>query len=107
MALITNFETLDAIRLYGGVAPGSEHWTHSERSYFSEIFQTEVLVNVVVPTLTPVLPEVSTGTGVVIAPGGGYHALSIQREGHHVAVWLAARGIAAFVLTYRRHTRRR
>jgi acetyl esterase/lipase len=89
------------IRLYEGVAPGSETWTQEERSFYSEAFGTEAVTNVVVPTLTPVLPETCNGTAVVIAPGGGYHALSINAEGFHVADWLAARGVAAFVLAYR------
>jgi acetyl esterase/lipase len=59
------------------------------------------VTNVVVPTLTPVLPDDCCGTAIVIAPGGGYHALSINAEGFHVAEWLAMRGVAAFVLAYR------
>ena len=61
------------------------------------------LLNVVEPTLTPVLPdpEVATGTAVVVCPGGGYAALAMDHEGFDVARWLAARGITAFVLKYR------
>lgn len=59
--------------------------------------------NVVNPTLTPVLPAPGTATGVavIVAPGGGFRGLSIDSEGFEVARWLAARGIAAFVLKYR------
>ena len=93
----------DAIRLYEGPAPGSEEWTHSEQEYFSPIFKTEVVTNVVNPTLTPFLPDPAkaTGAGVIIAPGGGFHALSINSEGTDVAKWLNERGIAGFVLRYR------
>ena len=42
-----------------------------------------------------------SGTAVVVAPGGGFHALSINSEGFEVADRLAAAGIAAFVLKYR------
>jgi acetyl esterase/lipase len=38
---------------------------------------------------------------VIIAPGGGFHALSIMSEGNDVAAWLNQRGVAAFVLRYR------
>lgn len=93
--------TREPIRLYDGSAPGSEDWTHDERAYFSEVFATDVVTNVVVPTLTPMLPEHGTGTAVIVAPGGGYHALSINSEGFDVARWLAGRGVAAFVLKYR------
>lgn len=91
----------DPIRLHEGPAPGSETWTHAELASFSDAFQTEVITNVVVPTLTPVLPERGTGTAVIVAPGGGFHALSINSEGFDVARWLAERGVAAFVLKYR------
>jgi acetyl esterase/lipase len=96
-----NHTTLAPIRLYDSTAPGSEAWAHEERRYHSEIFDTEVVVNVVTPTLTPVLPDQPGGIAVVVAPGGGYHALSIESEGFGVARWLAERGIAAFVLKYR------
>ena len=59
--------------------------------------------NVTVPTLTAYLPEPSaaTGTGIVVAPGGGLHFLSVDNEGSWVAERLVQRGIAAFVLHYR------
>jgi acetyl esterase/lipase len=89
------------VALYEGAAPGSEDWHHEERAYFSEIFNTEVVTNVSVPTLTPFLPDAGNGTAVIIAPGGGFHALSINSEGNDVARWLSERGVAAFVLRYR------
>jgi acetyl esterase/lipase len=94
---------VEALPLYDGPAPGSEDWTHHEQRYFSELLDTEVVTNVVAPALIPVLPAAGTANGaaVVIAPGGGYHVLSIQSEGLEVADRLAAHGIAAFVLTYR------
>lgn len=88
-------------RLYQGPAPGSEDWTHAARRYHSTIFDAEVVTNVVVPTVTPVLPEVGCGTAIIIAPGGGHHSLSIDSEGFDLAAWLAERGVAAFVLEYR------
>lgn len=55
------------------------------------------------PTLTVYLPAAAnaTKTGVVVAPGGGYHHLSMTKEGSDVAHWLNERGVAAFVLKYR------
>jgi endo-1,4-beta-xylanase len=38
---------------------------------------------------------------VIVAPGGGHRNLAIQHEGYNVGEWLAAHGIAAFVLKYR------
>lgn len=59
--------------------------------------------NVTSPTLTAYLPDPANATGaaVIVAPGGAYIMLAIQHEGTDVARWLAARGIAAFVLKYR------
>jgi acetyl esterase/lipase len=54
------------------------------------------------PTLTTYLPAANpTRTGVIIAPGGGYQHLSMEKEGSDVAKWLNAHGVAAFVLKYR------
>lgn len=91
------------IRLYPGPAPGSESWTHKEKEYFSQIWNTQVVTNVVDPTLTAWLPDPAkaTGAAVVICPGGGFFALSINSEGHDVAKWLNGIGVAAFVLKYR------
>lgn len=91
------------IRLYPGAAPGSESWKHQEKEYFSQIWNTQVVTNVAHPTLTVYLPDpaIANGTSVIICPGGGFHALSINSEGIDVAKWLTARGVAAFVLKYR------
>lgn len=91
------------IPLYTGPIPGSETWTQVERTYHSDAWDTKIVVNVVRPTLTAFLPAPgqANGTAVVIAPGGGFYALSIDSEGIEVAKWLAQRGVAAFVLKYR------
>lgn len=84
-------------------APAGMVWANAERQYFSPIFRGEVVTNVSKPTLTAYLPspETANGTAVVIAPGGGFHALSINSEGIDLAKWLAERGVAAFILKYR------
>jgi len=93
----------ERVPLYPGPAPGTEDWRHEEQAYFSSIFGTEVVTNVATPSLEVFLPDggAATRTGVIIAPGGGFHALSINSEGNDVAAWLNARGVAAFVLRYR------
>lgn len=65
--------------------------------------ETRFIRNVIQPTLTPILPAARTATGaaVIVAPGGGFFGLAIDKEGCQVAHWLADRGIAAFVLKYR------
>lgn len=90
------------IRLWEGTAPGSEDATW--REIVGKGLAGDVVVrNVVEPTLTPYLPDpsVANGTGVIVAPGGGFVFLSWENEGTAVAEWLAERGVAAFVLKYR------
>lgn len=89
--------------LYAGVAPGSENWQQQEREIVDSQSKQRMVVNVVHPTLTivPADPAKANGTGVVICPGGGFIALSVDSEGFHVAKFLAERGVTCFVLKYR------
>lgn len=79
------------------------HWNGPEKTYFSEIWQTQVVTNVSQPTMEVFRPDPSlnNGTSVIIAPGGGLYAHSINSEGNDVARWLNTKGITAFVLKYR------
>jgi acetyl esterase/lipase len=90
--------TTRVVNLWPGAAPGSEQWKQPETT-----LRPGAIANVTTPTLTVYLPppSIATGTGVIIAPGGGFISLSIDSEGHDVAKWLVARGFAAFVLKYR------
>jgi acetyl esterase/lipase len=76
-------------------------WNGPEKSYYSDIWETEVVTNVSVPTMEVFKPEKPNGTSVIIAPGGGLYVLSIKSEGTAVAKWLNEKGITAFVLKYR------
>ncbi|KAK1993952.1 endo-1,4-beta-xylanase B [Colletotrichum falcatum] len=42
----------------------------------------------------------STGTGVLVCPGGGYAIVAIDKEGYAPAKWLNGLGIDAWVLDY-------
>ena len=53
------------------------------------------------PHLAVFRAEKPNGASVLIAPGGGYRWVVIDREGFEIARWLAARGVTAFVLFYR------
>jgi acetyl esterase/lipase len=91
------------IPLYSGDAPGSENARQKEWEVISPTDKQKRIRNVTRPTLTAFLPERSkaTGTAIVIAPGGGFMHLAIEKEGMDVARWLQERGVAAFVLKYR------
>ena len=91
------------IRLYDGAAPGSENWHQQEKSLHSDFLQSQLVYNVVTPTLTVFepAPDKANGTGIIICPGGGFHFLSIDTEGFDVARALVAKGVTCFVLKYR------
>ena len=90
------------LKLWPGVAPGSEAWKQKEQVETNTPIGS-VAIDVVTPTITAYLParDKATGTGIIIAPGGAFVALAIDIEGRDVARWLQAKGIAAFVLKYR------
>jgi len=100
---IVLFAQQKVIQLYDGPAPGSENWNWNEAENDNNGWQTKVVYNVSRPTLTVFTPEAGkvNGTAVIIAPGGAFHALSINSEGFDVAKWLAQKGITCFVLKYR------
>jgi acetyl esterase/lipase len=56
-----------------------------------------------IPTLTlfPAYANQSTGTAVILAPGGGYVGLAMNHEGRQTANFLNALGVTVFVLKYR------
>jgi len=94
----------ETVKLYQGKAPGSENWTQKEAQMYSDLFKTEVVYNVTDPSLLVYqVPKgvKNTGTAIVIAPGGGFQSLSINREGIELAEALSKKGITAFVLKYR------
>jgi hypothetical protein len=84
----------EAIPLWPKGAPGSE-----SRAAEAEKLEGANICNVHNPTITPYVPEAakSTGTAVVICPGGGHSKLCLGHEGYALAEWFRDRGIAAFV----------
>lgn len=87
-----------AIPLWPKGAPGSE-----ARAAEAEKVIGSNVCNVHNPSLTPYIPDPgkSTGTAVIICPGGGHSKLCLGHEGYALAEWFRDRGIAAFVLKYR------
>jgi endo-1,4-beta-xylanase len=79
-------------------APGSE-----ARKNEPEQVSGQNVSNIHFPTLAVYLPakDKATGAAVVVCPGGGHRFLVVKKEGSDVAEWLAAHGIAAFVLKNR------
>ena len=57
--------------------------------------------NVSSPSLEIYLPRRPNSAAMLVAGGGGYKRIQMGSEAHPAASWLAARGITAFVLSYR------
>lgn len=74
--------------------------TVEERSNDDGIADRAV-TGIVRPRLVVFRAAVPNGTAIMIAPGGGYTRVVIDREGYELARWFAARGTTAFVLFYR------
>jgi endo-1,4-beta-xylanase len=91
---------LEPIPLWPNGDSGSETKTAAESVRISE--QGEHIVSGIhQPSLTPYLPDKTSGAGVIVIPGGGHRELWMDHEGYRVARWLEDHGIAAFVLKYR------
>ncbi len=90
------------IPLWPDGAPGSEGKTNKEVIGVSKSGELSVS-SIHNPSLTPYLPpkDKSTGTAMLVIPGGGHRNLAITHEGYNVAEWLSGHGIAAFVLKHR------
>lgn len=92
------------IKIWPGVAPGSEGKTAPERwveGGTPDAFHR--VTDIHVPSLTIYLPkrEKANGTACIIAPGGAHRYLVVDLEGELVAKKLNEMGIAAFVLRSR------
>jgi acetyl esterase/lipase len=92
------------IKLWPGVAPGSEGKTAPERwidGATPDAFHR--VTDIHAPSLTIYLPpkDRANGTAIIIAPGGGHRYLVVDLEGELVAQKLNAMGVAAFVLRSR------
>ncbi len=92
------------VNIWPGPAPGSEHDTRKESTMMAPGgLALHIVRNVTSPTLTVFQPKAgnSTGTAVLICPGGAFRILAIDEEGYEVADWFAQHGVTAFVLKYR------
>lgn len=93
-ALLASAETNDVLQLWPGIAPGAEKWQQLKVT-------DDTLIR---PTLTIFLPPKgkANGSAVLVCPGGGYLNCMYTYEGYDIARWFNKRGVAAFVLRYRR-----
>lgn len=67
----------------------------------SQVSAKGAVTNIAVPGLEVFVPDRPNGAAMIIAGGGGYKRIEEGKESYPAARWLAARGIYAFVLSYR------
>ena len=94
------------IKLYDGVAPGSEGVVNNEKVQRDANGRIQTISGVVEPSITVFLPEdgKSTGIAVILCSGGALAAHSWGDNVVSMAEWLNERGIAAIGLKYRTRT---
>lgn len=96
-SVLADGHTVYVLPGFGAADPSAEGTLQNDARF------GRIVRNVTQPTLTAYLPDpaIATGASVIVAPGGGFHMLSIENEGTAVAEWLNSMGVAAFVLRYR------
>ena len=103
LALSVSVFAQKEIRLYDGVAPGSEGVQDNERINRAPDGSIQSISGVVTPSITVYLPDANkaTGTAVILCSGGGLMSHSWGTDVINMARWLNERGIAAIGLKYR------
>lgn len=90
--------------IWPDAAPGSAHLANEEvileRSTDPEN-PDRAATRITIPTLTPWQPAHPNGVAIIIAPGGAYERVVLDKEGEEICQWLASIGITGFVLKYR------
>ncbi len=92
----TGPDTTDTMPLWPGVPPGG-----GGPSGPPKVGQNGALSNIAFPMLEVHRPARPGSGAVLVAAGGGYRQIQMDKEARPAARWLAARGITAFILVYR------
>lgn len=95
----------ELISIWPGAAPGGEQATAREevveRARSPADLRDRIVKGVTRPTLTVFRPQHPNGLALLMAPGGGYAWVVMDKEGYETAERLAASGVTVFVMTYR------
>jgi acetyl esterase/lipase len=98
-------DPIEIVRLWPRGAPGSERVTVklqiTERSPNIAEYRDRFATGVTDPILTVFRPQRPDGSALLIAPGGGYVRVAIDKEGFECARRFAEAGVTSFVLRYR------
>ena len=94
----------EIIRLWPGRPPGAPPSLPSLElvdRYKTSGFQDRYVTGIAEPLMTVFRPSTPNGSALIIAPGGGYIRVVIDKEGFEVGRRMARAGITCFVLRYR------
>jgi acetyl esterase/lipase len=92
------------IKLWPGIAPGSETLMLTERiiNTMNDLKNPQRSIEgISIPAMTAFVPKKSNGASALIFPGGEYTSIAFDKEGVDIARWLNTAGITAFVLKSR------
>lgn len=93
------------IAIWPGPAPGGAQATAREavveRATDPTALRDRYVKGVTRPTLTVFRPAHPNGAALLMAPGGGYAWVVMDKEGYEAAERFAAAGVTVFVMTYR------
>ena len=98
-------KTRDVIELWpAGVGPGSEkspaQLTVTERSKVA-YWPDRIITGITRPNLTAIVPDKPNGTAVIVAPGGAYSRIVLDKEAAEMARWLNPYGVTVLLMQYR------
>ncbi|MDB5456038.1 MAG: hypothetical protein JWP92_1623 [Caulobacter sp.] len=94
----------EVLPLWPGDAPGGAKVTAAETLVDRTVaggLRDRAVSHIRKPTLTVFRPAKPNGAAVMLAPGGSYERVVMDKEGFEMARWLSDRGYTAFVLLYR------
>ena len=105
VAMAAPLKTRDVLEIWpDGVGPGSEKspaaLTVTERSKVA-FWPDRIVTGITRPNLTAFVPDKPNGTAVIVAPGGAYARIVLDKEAAEMARWLNPYGVTVLLMQYR------
>jgi len=102
---VLSTDPTETVLLWPGTPPGGEGVNLSakivERSTDTDAFHDRYVTDIGTPLLQVFRPEKPDGSALVVAPGGGYVRIVLDKEGIECARRFNASGVTVFMLRYR------